>query len=225
MHPVEAYIRERIDPPQAEIDWLIGKMKLVTLQKGQLFCEMGQIAQDMGLLVKGQMRYFTLSEGGEDTTVDFVFPVGVVVALAAAIDRKPSEISIEALEDSELYVCPFNVRDELIATGDRSWMKLILMETEDAFRRKTRFAASLQLKDAEARYREAMVQFRPRVAKIRQYHLASYLGILPQSLSRIRARLGRKKVLMQLPARIRARLRRRKELMQLSERVARQEED
>jgi hypothetical protein len=62
MHPVEAYIRERVDPPQKEIDQLLARMKLRALQRGALFCEMGQTNHELALLLKGKMRVFTLSE-------------------------------------------------------------------------------------------------------------------------------------------------------------------
>jgi len=192
MHPVEAFIRQRVNPPQQEIDQLIAKMKLRTLRKGEQFCELGQIPGDIGLLVTGKMRCFTLSETGDDTTIDFIFPVNLVAAFDAAVAGEPSRVAIEALEDCELYVCPLSVREDLIAHGDRAWMKLNQIEMEQLYRRKNQFAISIQSKDVTTRYRELLRMF-PGVAKIRQYHLASYLGILPQSLSRIRARLARKK--------------------------------
>jgi len=193
MHPVEVYIRERIDPPQREIDQLIARMKTRTLQRGENFCEMGQEHHELGLLLKGKMRVFTLSEDGDDLTMDFIFPVNPVASLAAATMGEPSRVTIVALEECELGVWPFGIRDELIAHGDRSWMKLIQMELDAVFRRKSQFVISRQSKDAAARYREALKMFPPSAMKLPQYHLASYLGILPQSLSRIRARLSRKK--------------------------------
>ena len=85
MHPVEAFIRERVNPPQQEIDQLIAKMKLRTLRQGEQFCELGQIPRELGLLVKGKIRCFTLSETGDDTTLVFIFPVNLVAALDAAL--------------------------------------------------------------------------------------------------------------------------------------------
>src|SRR5271155_3501068 len=99
MHPVEAFIRQRVNPPQQEIDQLIAKMKLRTLRKGEQFCELGQIPGDIGLLVTGKMRCFTLSETGDDTTIDFIFPVNLVAAFDAAVAGEPSRVAIEALED------------------------------------------------------------------------------------------------------------------------------
>ncbi|HUC19612.1 MAG TPA: Crp/Fnr family transcriptional regulator [Acetobacteraceae bacterium] len=193
MHPVETFIRERIDPPQEEIDQFIARMKLRTLKRGEQFCEMGQVHHELGLLLEGKMRVFTLTEEGNDVTLDFIFPVGPVVSLAAATADEPSQLAIEALEECELGVWPFSIRDELIEYGDRSWMKLIQMELDRVFRRRTAFAISRQSKDAATRYREALKLFPPAASRLPQYYLASYLGILPQSLSRIRAQLGRSK--------------------------------
>jgi hypothetical protein len=126
-------------------------------------------------------------------TIDFIFPVNPVASLAAATAGEPSRVAIEALGECDLAVWPFSIRDELMANGDRARIRLIQMESDRVFRRKNEFALSRQSKDAATRYREALKIFPPTVSAVPQYHLASYLGILPQSLPRIRARLGRRK--------------------------------
>lgn len=190
MHPVEAYIRRRVSPPQSEIDRVIALMKPRTLQAGQLFCRMDQTYYEIGILLSGAMRVFTLSEDGIDTTIDFSFPVCLVTPLDSATAGEPTRVAMEALFECELGVWPFSLLDELASTGDREWSRFIRLEMESVFRRKNRLALSLQSEDAATRYRMAIRMFPPELSKVPQYFIASYLGIAPQSLSRIRAKLA-----------------------------------
>src|SRR5262249_16450431 len=164
------FIRRRVSPPQDEIDRVLARMQPRVLQPGELFCAMGDTRHELGILLKGALRIYTLSESGDDLTMDFIFPVNFVAALDAATPREPSRVAIEALEVSELGVWPFGFRNEMLATGHREWENLNRMETEAVYRRKNRFALALQSLDAETRYRMAQKLFPPEFARVPQYH-------------------------------------------------------
>lgn len=189
MHPVEAFIRARVEMPQSEITWILSRMKTRVLAPGEAFCRMGDERHEVGLLLSGLLRVFSVAADGSEATLDFVFPVEIVAAVDAATTNTPSQVTIEAIETSTIAVWPFSIRDEAIARH-QLWTDFTRIELEALFRRKNRYARSLQTKDAPTRYREWIEAHPNAAARIPQYLIASYLGITPQSLSRIRARLG-----------------------------------
>lgn len=191
MHPVEAFLRSRVDLPKTEIDWLMSRMKVRVLNPGDAFCHVGQEDHEVGLLLSGLLRVYTVSVDGTEATLDFVFPVAPVAAIDAATSGGPSQVTIEAIETSSIAVWPFAIRDEAVARNP-VWSELVRSELETLFRRKNRYARALQTKDAATRYQEWVAEHPQFLSRIPQYLLASYLGIAPQSLSCIRAQLAAK---------------------------------
>jgi CRP-like cAMP-binding protein len=96
---------------------------------------------------------------------------------------------MEAIETSSIAVWPFSIGEEATARHP-AWNDLMRIELEDLFRRKNRYARALLTKDAAARYQEWLESHPEGIPRIPQYLVASYLGITPQSLSRIRTQLG-----------------------------------
>lgn len=189
MHPLEDFIRSRVEIPQSEIDWILSRMKMRVLEPGEAFCRMGDERHEMGLLFSGLLRVFTIADDGSEATLDFVLPVEMAAPIDAATSNTPSQVTIEALEKSSLAIWPFAIGEEAGARNP-AWAALMRIELEKLFRRKNRYARSLQTKDAATRYKEWIEDHPKAVARIPQYLIASYLGVTPQSLSRIRAQLG-----------------------------------
>lgn len=185
MHPVEKYIRSRRTFPDAEVEWLLSRMKVRVIERGAAFCRMGDVHHEIGILLSGLARVFAISGDGEEVTLDFVFPVDLIAAVDAATAETPSQVTIEMLETSSVAVWPFEIRKEA-ARRHPDWIDFNRIELENLFRRKNRYARALQTQDAATRYRD-WVDGHPGAAnRIPQYLIASYLGITPQSLSRIR---------------------------------------
>lgn len=190
MHPVEAFLRSRrADIPKSEIDWLTSRMKVRVMEPADTFCRLGDETHDLGLLLSGLLRVYTISEDGSEATLDFIFPVAIAAAVEAATTNTPSQVTIEAIETSSIAVWPFSIGDEAVARHP-SWNDLMRVELEDLFRRKNRYARALLTKDAATRYQEWLEAYPKGIPRIPQYLVASYLGITPQSLSRIRTQLG-----------------------------------
>jgi CRP-like cAMP-binding protein len=160
-------------------------MKVRVIERGDAFCRMGDEQHEIGILLSGLARVFTSSGEGDEVTLDFVFPVELIAAVDAATAQMPSQVTIEMLETSSVAVWPFEIRNEA-ARRHPDWIDFNRIELENLFRRKNRYARALQTQDAATRYRDWMDQHPGAANRIPQYLIASYLGITPQSLSRIR---------------------------------------
>lgn len=113
----------------------------------------------------------------------------MVAAVEAASSNTPSQVTIEAMEACSIAVWPFSIGVEATARNP-IWAEFIRREFENLFSRKNRYARALPTKDAATRYREWIEEHPYAVDRIPQYLIASYLGIAPQSLSRIRSQLS-----------------------------------
>jgi len=130
------------------------------------------------------------SEGGQERTGQF-FDAGAVVTDAESfLTRAPAEQNFEALEATSLVVVPREVlnrgydQDHAIERFGRLMLQEALIGAQ-------RRAGRLLTLQPEERYRR-FVTTRPEVARrVPQYLIASYLGLTPESLSRIRRRIAK----------------------------------
>lgn len=114
-------------------------------------------------------------------------PGTVVGAYVSLLTEAPSYLSVEALHDSELFVLPWSELNALYArhssfqTIGRRLAELTLLEREAR-------AHDLLTLSASERYARFQQSHRQLLPYLRNYDIASYLGITPVSLSRLRAR-------------------------------------
>lgn len=156
-------------------------------QGDTLICE-GQIENRLHFLLQGATRSFFLKEGKE-FTVEFQFAGDFVTAYYSFITRKPSPITIEALTDTETVYVDYNALQNFyrrFPLGERTGR---LMAEYQYVKRLEREMDLLSL-TAEERYKELMAKHPNLVRDLSVKHLSSYLGIQPESLSRIRKGLA-----------------------------------
>jgi CRP-like cAMP-binding protein len=152
---------------------------------GHLFRE-GEIAQGLFFIRSGLVRYYYLVDGVEHTGQ--FFSEGAFLADVFALTTgAPGLQNIDALEPSDVIVIP---RPALVAAfeADHAYERFGRRMMEEAMAGSQRRTASLLKLSAEERY-ERFVSTRPEIARrIPQYLIASYLGVTPEGLSRIRRR-------------------------------------
>ena len=151
-----------------------------TIRKGTLVQEVGQCPQVAYIVHSGLLRSFFVDERGKEHTFMFA-PEGWIIAdLEASAFGRATRLAIEALEDSEIEVRP-------------------MVEAENDFNRMHRRAGALQRRvlmmmstSALERYEDFLSTYPQLSGRISQKLIASYLGITPQALSKLRAeRVGK----------------------------------
>lgn len=152
---------------------------------GERFVEPGQPSVEAGFVVSGLFRFFYTDSEGREATKAFRGPGELVAAYAELLDKRPSRTTVEALEDSELLV----VRHERVTALYRShpcWQELGRVIAEDHYRQRERREQELLQLSAEQRWRAFLKERPDLAARLPQKLIASYLGITPVALSRIR---------------------------------------
>lgn len=147
----------------------------------------GDVSREAYFINKGAARLFFEKEG-EEISANFMFENNFIASLESFLLQCPSRQAIDTLEDCELLVLSKHKLDELIKAMPvfNLFSKAI---AEQAFILLQRRASSFILDSPEERYLN-MLQQRPEILeRVPQHMIASYLGITPVSLSRIRGRI------------------------------------
>jgi CRP-like cAMP-binding protein len=154
------------------------------LRKGAYFLTAGETDHRIGYVVSGLLRTFVITATGEEFTRSFAGDRDLVAAYAAALQGKPSHVTVEALEETTMleysYVdmLPFFARDA-------SWERLGRIIAERYYIFRENHSLQLLSLSAEARYQAFLADFPELAGRVSQKHIAGYLGISPVSLSRI----------------------------------------
>ena len=163
------------------------------LEAGEFFLLAGDISQFAGFVLEGVLREFFITLEGQEFNKSFCLEGEFTGSLFDLIAAEPSTASIEALTPTTLLVCRFTDLQELYARH-QDWERVGRLLAENLFMQKARRERELMTLSAGQRY-VLLMQTHPELEeRVSQYHIASYLGISPVSLSRIRRHLGRPKL-------------------------------
>ncbi len=185
---ITAFFQRVANPPAEEIAQFVAQGKMRRLESGESFCHLGQTQHEVAFIKSGVVRYFVTLASGDEATKDFSVAGGFTVSFGSATSKLPAQVAISAVVSTELVVWPYEVLLNLYASG-LEWQKLGRRMAEVLYNRKEQRELSFLLMDAQARYQRFLDQFGAHAEQIPQYYIASYLGIQPQSLSRIRKKL------------------------------------
>jgi CRP-like cAMP-binding protein len=162
-----------------------------SFKKGSLLLEEGQTTNESFFILKGCVRTYYMVDGEEKTTAFYTELESVIPH--SVINKAPSEYYISCLEDSLLLISNTDLENEVNQKFPRFETLCRLMSEERFMKQQMDFDA-FKTSSPEQRYLN-LLQHRPDVVqRVPQHQLASFLGIKPQSLSRLRARIVEKKV-------------------------------
>lgn len=170
---------------------LTGLFKRITLKSGEYFLEEGKLCRYVGFIEEGLVRYH-MNDSGIEKTLYFGKEGEFVSNYQSFLPREVSDTSIQAIEDTTLRVITYADLQQLylkISEGE----KLGRLAIENVFVSSLKQLKSFY-KDAPAeRYQQFLQSYPDLAQRVPQYYIASYVGIKPQSLSRIRKRLAAQK--------------------------------
>ena len=159
------------------------------LKKGEYFVRAGQRSRTIAVVADGLFRYYYLTRDGVEYTKGFFDRHTVLSAYDAILENRPSYFTIEALEDSVIEAVDY---DQLARLFDRDpcWMAFAMAMIQKGYLAKVRRERELLMLDAEERYRAFLTRYPGLESRVKQHIIASYIGITPESLSRIRRKMG-----------------------------------
>jgi CRP-like cAMP-binding protein len=162
-----------------------------TLRSGDFLQRAGDVSEYVAFIAKGILRSYSIDDKGNEHIVQFAAETYWLGDSASLTTGAPSQFFIQAIEDSDLLLLDRSghekgMRVPAYAEGFRIG---VLRHTAAKDRR---IVAALSA-SAEERYLEFLQTYPSIVTRVPQFMLASYLGISPETLSRIRKSLSRPK--------------------------------
>lgn len=161
-------------------------LRCLRLDAGAVLLRAGEPAREVGFVVDGGLReYFVLPDGSERTK-GFNLPGEFAGSLSDLLSGEPSRAWIVAELPTTLLVTPW---PDYLALVERyaGWQRFARITAETLYRRKVQREYELLALDAAQRLQATLARWPDLEQRFRQRHIASYVGISPVHLSRLRS--------------------------------------
>ncbi|MCB0517632.1 MAG: Crp/Fnr family transcriptional regulator [Lewinellaceae bacterium] len=186
------HVSRRIRLDKAEEDFFISVIKHQKLRKKQFFTQAGEVCKYSGYVLKGCLRTYEVDKDGNEHILQFSIEDWWVGDLYSFFTGTPSRYFVDALEPTELALIDL-ASQELLYEKVPKFERYFRLLVQNAFVASQRRVVSAISKPAEERYLEFHKRYPTLEQRIPQHQIASYLGITPESLSRIRKQLSNRK--------------------------------
>ena len=172
-----------------ELEFVLGYFERKVFSKRSVVIPAGQVADEVYFVVKGCLRLYYMKDGVDRTTYFFTEHM-FAGTYDSFLSRRPSLIAMEALEDTEVLALSHASLQELYQRFPKM-NEFVRRSIEDRFVGLHDLFTAYLLNSPEERYL-ALLKERPElIQRVPQHHIASFIGVTPVSLSRIRARIAR----------------------------------
>ncbi|HSV10274.1 MAG TPA: Crp/Fnr family transcriptional regulator [Hanamia sp.] len=182
-------VREKISVSNEEFDFCKTLFIPKKLRKRQYLLQEGDICRYTAFVEKGMLRTFTVDEKGNEPILQFSMEGWWIADLYSFLTEEPSPYNIEALEDCELLLINKENWEILLAKvpAFERYFRILIQNNLIATQR--RLMSSLS-ESAEEKYTKLIHNFPGCIQRVPQHMIASYLGITPETLSRIRGQMA-----------------------------------
>ena len=169
-----------------EVELINSSFKPLTLSKGEFFLKSDEVNKHIAFLSKGLVRYFVYKDD-EEATFEFTKQGEFIGDYQSFNNKTVSKQNIQAIENCELLIIDHNqIQNIFKTTKNGNLLGRVIMEHR--FNIMVNQLLAIYMQSHEERYKSFVSQYSSIAQRIPQYLIASYVGVQPPSLSRIRRR-------------------------------------
>ena len=185
---LKKFIRRFVTLPDDELDEITDKFKRKVIKKNDYVLRQGDTCKDFVFVDKGCLRLYYVKDGIE-VSVWFAFQPSSAIEVYSFISEKPSNYFLQAIEDSEVLSLPKTELKKIYQSHPkmqemmRNFWEAVLLDLISRF-------TALETDTAEKRYMD-LLNNTDYLETLPQKYLASFIGVTPTSLSRIRKKIGK----------------------------------
>jgi CRP-like cAMP-binding protein len=161
------------------------------LKEEEFFIDEGKYAKEIGFLESGIARAFFVNKEGKEYNKQFFVGPTLIGAYTSLLTKQKNKIAQKTLTECKIWKASFS-EIELLYSKFHDFERLGRKIAEYYFLEKEKKELEMALLDAEKRYLILREEFPGLEMKIPQYHIASYLGISPTQLSRVRKTMSKR---------------------------------
>ena len=185
---LRAHLKVRVPLTDADFTTFCGYLRPLALRKRQQLLRAGEVCSHFAFVTQGCLRSYSLTTEGHEYTLQFAPEDWWVSDLYSLLTRQPSTTNIDALEDSQFLLLDQADMERIYAQCPVFERYFRLMMQSRYLVLQERVNAALSQTAAE-KYQHFLRKYPTIVQRVPQHLIASYLGITPESLSRVRRQL------------------------------------
>lgn len=174
--------------PPEEIDFFLDHAKTKKFKKGEFFHSADKVCKKIGLVKSGLLKSYVIDDKANEKIIEFYPENSFVSAFTSFITRERTDWNIQTIEDSEILIITTEFLEQLYKRHN-CWTFLGLKIFEMQTLKKCSREKSLLINNATERYLLFQRQYERIESRLTLNQIALYVGIQPESLSRIRKNL------------------------------------
>ena len=179
------HLKNLIDLSDEQIEIISNNITIKKYSRGEMILNAGDYSDDYYFVEEGVIRSYIIDDNGKEHIVQFGTENWLVSDRNSSVCKKEAKFYIQAIEDSTLVILNDEVTT-LIAELNPDYVKKQVSLLQNHIRHLQDRITSLLSASAKTRYLEFIKLYPTITAKVPQWMIASYLGITPESLSRVR---------------------------------------
>jgi len=188
---LRTHIEKRVQLTDEEFEVISKFFIPKKLRKKQFLLHEGEVCKNIGFVNSGCLREYTIDSKGSEHIIQFAIEDWWISDPNSFLSGLPSTYNIDALENSEVLLLEKSAREKLLDFCPKMERFFRILIEANFVATQRRITESLST-SAEERYLKFIKTYPKLIEQVSQNHIASYLGITPQSLSRIRKELSQK---------------------------------
>ena len=184
-------IKKKVDVTEQDFEQFLALTKPLNIKKNDFFLHEGDIAKYMAFVNSGVLYSYTIDKKGNKHVVQIALEDYWVSDLFSFLTQEACIFNVQAIESSEITLLGKDNFEKVCATIP-VFERFFRMLFQNALVASQRRVSRIYGKSAEERYLELIKRNPKIIQRVPQHYIASFLGIKPQSLSRIRNNLYNK---------------------------------
>jgi CRP-like cAMP-binding protein len=178
-------INEKVKLSEEDFDKFLALTKTIIINKNDFFINEGNLAKHIAYINSGVLYSYSIDDKGDKHVVQIALENHWISDLYSFLSNEPSVFNVQAIETTEIIIInknDFEKACDTVPAFERFFRILI----QNAYVSSQKRVSRIYGNTAEERYLKLLKENHQILQRVPQHYIASYLGIKPQSLSRIR---------------------------------------
>lgn len=187
----QSYLKERLAITNEQAQEATSCLQTKQFKKGSILLRPGDLRSENYFINEGLLRCFSIDEKGKEHIIQFAPENWMISERNSSVFKEPSIFFIDAIENTEALIVPSHFFVDIQKLVPHI-LELNILMLHNSIRFMQKRINMLLSATAEERYLDFIKLYPNLTLRVPQWMIASYLGITPESLSRVRKDLAKK---------------------------------